>query len=134
MELETNLVLALNMMDVAQSRGHRIDVDRLTQELGIRVVPMIASRKEGHEELLKEIVYTFRAKNVEKRVRLYYGSELEEHITELETVIAKTEALAQRFPPRWLAIKLLESDPEVLKRLGIGMVGTGALEEVKVAT
>jgi len=133
LELEVNLVLALNMMDVAASRGHRIDVELLSQELGVRVVPLVASRTEGHELLLREIVHAYRAGREWPKVKLNYGSELEEHIRELESAIAGTEALAQRYPPRWLAIKLLENDSEILNRLGIGEVCPRVLEEVKAA-
>jgi small GTP-binding protein len=119
LELEVNLVVALNMMDVAKSRGYEISVDRLAQELGTPVVPMVATRREGHNQLLQEIVDVCEGKKTLERTRPYYGSELEEHIKELEKVIAQDEELSQRFPPRWLAIKLLEEDSEVLKKIGV---------------
>lgn len=118
-ELETNLVVTLNMMDVAKSRDYQIDVDSLAQELGAPVVPMVASRKEGHHKLLQAIINVFEDKTTTKKIKLYYGSELEEHIKELEALIAKEEALSRQFPPRWLAIKLLEEDEEVLEKIGV---------------
>ena len=119
LELEVNLVVALNMMDVAKSRGYEISVDRLAQELGAPVAPMVATRREGHSQLLQEIVDVCEGKKALERTRPYYGSELEEHIKELEKVIAQDEELSQRFPLRWLAIKLLEEDSEVLKKIGV---------------
>ena len=118
-ELEANLVVALNMMDVAESRNYKIDVDSLTRELGAPVIPMIATRKESRNKLLQEIVNVFEGKTIIKKIKLYYGSELEEHIKELETLITKDEELSHQFPPRWLAIKLLEEDSEVLGKIGI---------------
>ena len=118
-ELEANLVVALNMMDVAESRNYKIDVDSLTRELGAPVVPIVATRKESHNKLLQEIVDVFEGKTIIKKTKLYYGSELEEHIKELETLITKDEELSHQFPPRWLAIKLLEEDSEVLGKIGI---------------
>jgi len=117
-ELETNLVVALNMIDVAKSRGYQIDADRLAQLLGAPVVPMVATHKEGNDKLRQEITDVFEGKATTKRIKLYYGSELEEHIKELETLIAKDEELSHRFPPRWLAIKLLEEDSDMLERIG----------------
>jgi len=117
-ELESNLVVALNMMDVAKSRSYQIDVDRLSELLGAPVVPMVASRKEGTEELTKQIANVFDGKAIKKKIKLYYGSELEGHIGELETLISRDEELSHQFPPRWLAIKLLEEDKEVLQKLG----------------
>lgn len=117
-ELEVKLAIALNMMDVAKSRDYQIDVDRLSELLGAPVVPMVASRKEGTEELTKQIANVFDGKAIKKKIKLYYGSELEGHIGELETLISRDEELSHQFPPRWLAIKLLEEDKEVLQKLG----------------
>jgi len=117
-ELEVNLVVALNMTDVAKSRDYKIDDAQLSALLGVPVVPMVASRKEGTEELLKQIVNTFEGKTNRKKIKLYYGSELEEHINELEAIISRDEKLSHQFPPRWLAIKLLEEDKEVLQKIG----------------
>jgi ferrous iron transport protein B len=118
-ELETNLVIALNMMDIAQSRDYQIDVDSLARELGAPVVPMIAKNKEDNKGLLQAIVAAFEGRTEIEKVKLFYGNELEEHIKELETIIARDEELSQRFPPRWLAIKLLEEDREVLEKIGL---------------
>lgn len=118
-ELETNLVVALNMMDIAQSRDYQIDVDSLARELGATVVPMVAKNKEGNKGLLQAIVDTFEGRTEIEKVKLFYGNELEEHIKELGTLIAQDEELSQRFPPRWLAIKLLEEDREVLEKIGL---------------
>ena len=115
-ELEANLVVALNMTDLAKSRGYKIDVVRLSALLGAPVVPMVASRKKGTEELLKQIVNASEGKI--NKIKLYYGSELEEHINELEAIISGDEKLSHQFPPRWLAIKLLEDDKEVLQKIG----------------
>jgi Fe2+ transport system protein B len=116
-ELEANLVVALNMTDVAESRDYKIDVDQLSELLGAPVVPMIASRKKGTEALLDQIISTFEGKTDRKKIKLYYGSELEEHINDLEAIISRDEKLSHQFPPRWLAIKLLEEDKEVLQKI-----------------
>ncbi len=118
-ELEVNLVIALNMMDVAKSRGYEISVGRLAQELGASVVPMVATRREGHNQLLQVIVSVFEGNTTPEKIKPYYGSELEEHIGELEKVIAQDEELSHRFPLRWLAIKLLEEDSEILNKIGV---------------
>ena len=118
-ELETNLVVALNMMDIAQSRDYQIDVDSLARELGAPVVPMVAKNKAGNKGLLQAIVDAFEGSTEIEKVKLFYGNELEEHIKELGTLIAQDEELSQRFPPRWLAIKLLEEDREVLEKIGL---------------
>jgi small GTP-binding protein len=118
LEMGVPLIIALNMMDMAESRRYRIDVNALAQEIGTPVISMVANRNRGTDELLEEIVNVFEGKSARKEVKLYYGNELEEHVTELETIISHDEELSHQFPPRWLAIKLLEEDKEVLERIG----------------
>jgi len=56
LELGANLVLALNMMDMAEARDHRIDVKALSELLGVPVVPTVANKGKGIKELLDAIV------------------------------------------------------------------------------
>ena len=56
LELGANLVLDLNMMDMAEARDHRIDVKALSELLGVPVVPTVANRGKGIKELLTTIV------------------------------------------------------------------------------
>ncbi|MBT9149814.1 MAG: FeoB small GTPase domain-containing protein [Dehalococcoidia bacterium] len=118
LEMEAPLIIALNMMDMAESRRYRIDVSTLAQEIGAPVVPMVANRNRGTNELLEEIVNMFEGRGSKKRIKLYYGSEMEEHISELEALISGDEELSRQFLPRWLAIKLLEEDKEILQMIG----------------
>jgi small GTP-binding protein len=115
LEMGVPLIIALNMMDMAEARGHRIDIEALAQETGAPVVPMVASRNQGTDKLLQEIVRLTEGNAVNSPFKLYYGQEIENEIARLEEVISKSR-LPDKYPPRWLAIKLLEEDEEILKK------------------
>ena len=115
LEMGAKLVVALNMMDVAQSRGYQIDVAELSRLLGAPVVPMVATRHQGTQELLETIVCVAEDKIQVKSLRLNYGREMEEEIAKLEEIIA-TDSRFQGYSPRWLAVKLLEEDEEIIKK------------------
>ena len=115
LELGINLVLALNMSDVSESRGHQIDIEQLSSLLGIPVVHMVASRNDGTKELLNEVVRAAEGQAEARRFKIDYGTEVEEEIAKLEDLISKDGELCQRYSPRWLAIKLLEEDEEVIR-------------------
>ncbi len=116
LELGAKLVMALNMMDEAINRNHRIDVKKLSQLLRIPVVPTVANRNQGTKELLEAVIAVAEGREEVGGVRIDYGREVEEEIAALEKLISTT-SLALKYPPRWLAIKLLENDEEVIKKI-----------------
>ncbi len=115
LEMGTPLVLALNMMDMVEASGQSIDVEGLSRLLGVRVVPMVASRNRGTGLLVEEIVGVATGRLSTNGFRLTYGREVDQEIAKVEEMISKTE-LARRYPARWLAIKLLEKDQEIARK------------------
>jgi ferrous iron transport protein B len=115
LEMEVKVVIALNMMDMAQSRGYQIDTEELARLLGAPVVSMVASRNRGTEELKRTIIDVAEGIIHIKGLRLQYGREVEEEISKLEATITGN-SLSKRYSPRWLAVKLLEEDSEIRKK------------------
>ena len=114
-EAEANMVLALNKMDLAKSMGYRIDVKKLSSNLGIPVIPMVAVRNEGIYELKDAIV---RASKNPKTPVVKYSGEIENYIKCLELKVIENSVLTD-YPPRFVAIKLLELDKDILDKAGI---------------
>lgn len=117
MELGIPIVIALNMMDVAGSRGIQIDVELMSELLGVPVIPMVGLRNRGTDEL-KETVAAAAGGEVKYRgVKVYYGREIEEEIGKLERALEserdRAPELLGTYSPRWLAVKLLEEDERV---------------------
>jgi ferrous iron transport protein B len=116
-EIEAPLILCLNMIDLAESRGHKIDIKQLSEFLGAPVIPTVGHRNQGTDKLLEAIVSLTSHKARTRRKMIKYGKEMEEEITKLEALIKNDEQLNQTYPSRWLAVKLLEGDEEVMKKL-----------------
>ena len=116
LEMHVRLVVALNMMDVAESRGYKIDIAKLSGLIGAPVVPLVAARNEGTQELLSAIVGIVEGSTLADGISLQYGHDVEEEITKLEKLIAD-KIPAGDYSPRWLAIKLLEDDEEIIKKV-----------------
>ena len=117
MELGVKLVIALNMSDMVKSRGLKIDTKRLSEFLRAPVVPTVGHKNKGTDELIKAIVDIADGKINMDRVTVGYGEEVEEEIRKIEKLIQIDTGLMQRYPSRWLAMKLLEGDEEVTKRV-----------------
>ena len=125
MELGRPVVIALNMMDVAASRGYNIDVEKLTKLLGVPVVPIVASKKHGIDKLIETVV-----KVVQKEILVQpkfpsYGDKIEKRIETLSATF-QGNPLLSKYHPRWLAIKVLEQDEKVMKLLNIKIDNTAA--------
>ncbi|MEH0018966.1 MAG: ferrous iron transport protein B [Desulfobacter sp.] len=113
MEMGIPVCLALNMMDVAKKRGIEIDSDKLSQLLGVPVVPTVARTGKGKSILLDTI-----ASKLDKRpepLKISYGADIDAALDEMEEVIAGAEFLTQTYPARWVALKYLESDKQILE-------------------
>lgn len=112
-EMRVPLLLCLNMVDVAERRGIVVDAAALELALGVPVVPAVARRGRGREELRRAILRLATAHDHEpEEWRVDYGAELETRLRRLEEEIARREHIARDFSPRWLSVKLLEEDGE----------------------
>ena len=138
-ELGKPVVLALNMMDIVEERGMEIDMHRLPEMLGIPVVPVSARKKRGLDILMHAVAH--HVDKEEPVIFVHDHDELEEnsthkhdHHTEYAMVYsdliedkidAIIDVLKQHYPSmknyRWHALKLLEQDPDIMKRYPIDL-------------
>ncbi|MEL7669098.1 ferrous iron transport protein B [Methanobacterium sp.] len=112
-EMEVPLVICVNQIDIAKQKGINIDTEKLQAALGVPVVATVAVRGEGLHELM-ETAIEIAEKKENKAVTLEYGSEVENKIQELTNLI-QSKNLDLGYPSRWVAIKLIENDPEIQK-------------------
>lgn len=112
-EMNVPMILCLNMMDVAERRGFKIDMSKLQETLGVSVVSTIGTKGIGREDLKKAIIEMCGSANHELNSwRLDYGELLEPALDALRTKLASHEHLMEDFNARWLAVKLMENDAE----------------------
>jgi ferrous iron transport protein B len=113
MEMKVPMLVALNMMDLAEKNNLQIDIERLEEHLGCPVVPIVASKKTGIEQLkikIDEAVQT----EVNNLNQVEYQVEMEEIVDKLAKASEKI-AQENKLDSRWLAIKLLEDDELAVK-------------------
>ena len=115
MELGANLVMALNMNDFAKKKDHIIDVKLMSELLGFPVVEINAKTGDGFDELLTTVEKQA-ANPIDTSAKLSYGTELKEHLSDMQALIEKDSNLLD-VPSVWTAIKLLEKDPIVIEKV-----------------
>ena len=120
LELEIPVVMALNIIDEAEAKGYRIDVGGIEKMLGVKVVPTSAVKKSGLDALLNAVVETSDNAKERKPQQLHYGEDVERALERLHKELAEAHGrLFERYPERWLLLKLLEMDEQVRSEAGL---------------
>ncbi|MCF8032299.1 MAG: ferrous iron transport protein B [Desulfarculaceae bacterium] len=117
LELGVPLVIALNMMDVAEARGLRIDEQKLGQLLGAPMVPTVARTGKGVQELLATAARVAAGRQEWRPLELSYGHDVDHALTELTANLEAGGRDWQPLGPRWVGLKLLENDSEIKKQV-----------------
>ena len=116
MELDTPMVLALNMMDEMRGNGGTVRINKMEAMLGIPVVPISAAKNEGVDELVDHALHV--AKYQERPGRMDFCSE-EDHGGAVHRCIhgiihlIEDHAKAAGIPVRFAATKLVEGDQRI---------------------
>lgn len=116
LELNIPVVIALNMMDLVRKNGDNIDIKKLSDQLGCRIVPISALKGEGGRELVSEAIYAAKNNKLTEPPHVFNGS-VEHAIAHIEEAI---EHEVGRDNLRWYAVKLFERDEKVIKDLAFG--------------
>jgi ferrous iron transport protein B len=129
-ELGVPLILALNMVDVAEARGMKIDYGRLSTDFDAPVVPMVARSGKGISELLDTVVDTFEKKPPWKAPAISYGLDIDRALDEISAIIEKSNTYDKKYPARWRALKCLEGDNQILGLLKRDPICGPEIEEI----
>jgi ferrous iron transport protein B len=113
LELDANVLLVLNMTDIAQEKGYKININILSKKLGIPVISTIATKGKGMTEH-KDAILNAAQTPITKTNNLIYDKKIESIIDCLVEIIKKDKNLTEKYPLRWLAIKLVEKDEQIL--------------------
>ena len=110
-EMRVPVIVALNMLDVADESGIQVQVERLSQALGCPVVPLVASRGRGMDAL-RECIFQRAVSGDVESPEVTYAPRIEEALVSLEPLVTSV-AKEKGVEARWLAVKLLEDDARV---------------------
>lgn len=141
-EMGKPVILALNMMDIVEERGMEIDLHRLPEMLGIPVIPVSARKRTGLDILMHTVAHhksktkqctlehhhhnmarsgTYRTDTRHEEHAIVYDAVIESKIDKLSVLLSQKYKDIQN--KRWVAIKLLEQDYEVMKRYPLDTQG-----------
>ncbi|MGD9504400.1 MAG: ferrous iron transport protein B [Syntrophobacteraceae bacterium] len=116
LELGIPIIIALNMVDVAEGRGIEIDADALSARLDAPVIPTVARTGKGREELMEATIAIAEKQAGRSPLRISYGADIDPVLAKMENSITAAAFLTDFHPPRWTALKYMESDEEIIKK------------------
>ncbi len=130
LEMGIPVALGLNMMDEAKKKGLTINTDRLSELLGVPVVELVARKSQGVSELLEGVTSLVQSRQgAWQPLQISYGPDLDEALLDMTAQIEAKGFLTQCYPARWIALKYMESDEEIM-RLG-RLADTDLAEELE---
>jgi ferrous iron transport protein B len=126
LELGIPVIIALNISDEAEKKGYKINARLIEEMMGVKVVTTSATKKTGLNNLLEAIVAVARDPSEHLPRQLHYGEDVDSAVGAIEEGLKSDyPSLAGRYSLRWLAIRLLEGDEGVRRKLNI--LGTETL-------
>ena len=132
-EIDCKVLFALNMADIARTRGIKIDDKKLSELLAVPVVFTIGNKNKGIDTLLKKAIELAESDYViPKKRKVKYSKDIEDSISKIELFIGNHAADSIPYNIRWTAIKLLEDDRIVKERIleKAGKIGKDILREI----
>lgn len=128
MELRIPLVFVFNMKDMAQEMGIKIDIKSLSNLFGVPIVETVGSKGDGVKNILDEAIKAAQVPEIKYPV-ITYDKVIEKYVNSVEELIKQHSTNIENYNTRWLAVKLLEGDKDVMQTVPSPIVA----EEVKRA-
>ncbi len=114
-DMNLRVVCALNMFDEFELRGDYVNLDTLSTLFGVPMVPTSFKSGRGVKELFHTVIEVYEGVNKQSRhIHINYGHEIEDGITHIQEFLKADEHLSTQYSTRYMALKLLEHDAEMI--------------------
>ena len=114
-DMNIKVVIALNMSDELEKKGVRLDYAALGKMIGIPIIPTVASKGKGIDELFDKVIDVYEDSDpVVRHIHINYGTNIENAIARIQSILKESHELTDRYSSRYLAVKLLENDNATL--------------------
>ena len=134
-DMNMRLVCALNMYDEFERRGDHVEIDTLSNLFGMPMVPTSFKSGMGVKDLFRTVIQVYEGTNKASRhFHINYGHEIEDGIAHIQKYLKADEHITQHYSTRYLALKLLEHDSQVLDYLGKHMAGEQRMQDFRDLT
>jgi len=129
-DMNIRMVCALNMYDEFERRGDSVDIETLSHLFGVPMIPTSFKSGMGVKDLFKAVIQVYEGASKHARhLHINYGHEIEDGISHIQKYLKADEHITQHYSTRYLSLKLLEHDSQVLDYLGKHMASEDRLDD-----
>jgi len=115
-DMDIKVVIALNMYDDLENSGTKLQIEKLAKLLGIPIIPTVATKGKGLNELFKKVIDVYENRDeIVRHIHINYGKEVEQSIASIRETMGSETMLLAKMSPRFLAVKLLEQDGHAIR-------------------
>ena len=134
-DMNIRMVCALNMYDEFERRGDHVNIDTLSTLFGTPMIPTSFKNGMGVKELFRAVIQVYEGTSkFSRHLHINYGHEIEAGISHIQKYLKADEHITQHYSTRYLALKLLEHDSQVLDYLGKHMAGEQRIQDFRNLT
>lgn len=130
-ELKIPVIIAMNMTDILENKGQKIDYKKLEEKYNVVAVPIVASKNKGTEELLKVVTDVLSKKKIIKSVSIDYGKEINKEKDTICQIISEDVNLVLKYPVNFLAVELIKKESYALEKIKKSPVSSKIIEQVE---
>jgi len=117
-DMNIKVVIALNMFDELEKKDAKLNYKGLGEMFGIPIIPTIAKKGKGIQELFNKIIDVYEDNDpIVRHIHINYGGDIETAIYRIQCLLKENKAITDKYSTRYLALKLLETDTSTMKQL-----------------
>ena len=114
-DMDRSMVVALNMYDELERSGDKFDYEAMGRMIGVPMVPTVSKTGRGIDELFDTVIEVYEGRNdVVRHVHIAFTKDIESAVKAIQTELKKEQTLDLHFSARYLSIKFLEGDKEIV--------------------
>ena len=116
-ELKIPIIIAMNMTDILENKGQKIDYKKLEEKYNVVAVPIVASKNKGTFELLNTVINVLNKKKNINLVSIDYGDKINKEKDTICQVISKDLNLIKKYPVNFLSVELIKKEAYALEKI-----------------
>lgn len=130
-ELKIPVVIAMNMTDILENKGQKIDYKKLEEKYNVVAVPIVASKNKGTEELLNIVTDVLSKKKTVRPVSIDYGKEINKEKDTICQLISEDLNLVLKYPVNFLAVELIKKESYAIEKIKSSKDSAKIIEQVE---